>query len=164
MATSATTRVTPTASMIRMGGNMRRPVRPIKKVTLESASIRLHELHGDSPATWQNRMFGATSDYQQVARMNAVLVDLGLSDKVSDFMVPVFASVAPRNLPHWTELIHVHNSSDAFEDAAQAELIKNATDENLDRYISQLANDVRIAESLLATLEAERQQRREAKS
>src|SRR6266850_3689442 len=74
--------------------SVRLPPGPRQKATIESACIRLHELYGESPVTWQNRIFGAASDYQHVAQINAVLRTTGCPDKVAELMVPIEASVA----------------------------------------------------------------------
>lgn len=112
--------VSVTAGRVVMPARM--PYQPVpgKKATLQSACIRLADLYGDSPATWENRMNGAASDYQQVARMNRVLRELGLEDKVCERMTPVEDSMAALTCDPATARYR-EAKTDATEDELQAE-------------------------------------------
>ena len=101
-----------------MTPRMRRRAPRLKKATAASAAVRLHEVYGESPATWENRMYGASSDYQQVARINGVLRDLGQSEKVAELMVPVDASMAPRHSRALEESLNRAEMADAAEQVA----------------------------------------------
>lgn len=92
---------------------------PIKRPTLQSACVRLHDLHGEAAKSWENRMCGEGSDYQRVARMNLVLRELGMLDKVAELMAPVEASIAGAACTAGTERTR-ERVTDAEEDVLQA--------------------------------------------
>jgi hypothetical protein len=129
----------------------------LKKGSLQLACIRLHELHGDSPASWENRMCGDGSDYRQVARMNRVLCDLGMHWKVAELMQPVDASVAACPPP---DTVYREAKTDGEEDSAQAEYARAPSVETArvllrkraQERAASLANDVEIAELWKVTL------------
>lgn len=87
-----------------------------EKATVASASMRLHQMFGDSPATWENRMYGAASCYQRVAQINGALRALGLEDKLAELMLPVEMSLAGAPVP---DALHRENLTDAEEDVLQ---------------------------------------------
>jgi hypothetical protein len=105
----------------RMESKIGTRVLPFKKATVSSACFRLHQLHGESPVTWENRMSGEVSDYKQVARMNRTLIDFGLTEKVAELMAVIDASLAGQ-LP-----ITLH---DALHEAEIADCMEQIADES----------------------------------
>jgi hypothetical protein len=146
----------------RMDRNVATRVLPFKKATVVSACFRLHQLHGESPTTWENRMSGEVSDYKQVARMNRTLIDFGLTEKVAELMAVIDASLMG-HVPSFEDAMYHHNLSDALEDYRQAEFIHDASDANLDAYIKKLAIHAHHTEQLMAALVAERETRKAGK-
>jgi hypothetical protein len=115
MTTAAVTSQTSESS--RMGPKIGAGVLPFKKQTLASVCYRLHQLHGESPTTWENRMSGEVSDYKQVARMNRELIAAGLSDKVAELMATIDASLMGEAVPHLYDAIAQEQHADREEDA-----------------------------------------------
>ena len=76
-----------------------------------------HGRHGDSPATWETRIFGAGSAYRRVAQINAVLIAAGMTDKLAELMAPIEASqsAAPQ-----ADAVHREALTDAEEDVLQS--------------------------------------------
>jgi hypothetical protein len=146
----------------RMDRNVATRVLPFKKATVASVAFRLHQLHGESPTTWENRMSGEVSDYKQVARMNRTLIDFGLTEKVAELMAVIDASLMGQ-VPSFEDAIYHHNVSDALEDYRQAEFVHDASDANLDAYIKKLAIHAHHTEQLMAALVAERETRKAGK-
>lgn len=91
---------------------------PLKKISKASVPYRLHERHGEAPNTWDNRMHGAASDYNQVARMNRMLRDLGLTDRLCELMAVVDASMAPAVPTSLTLALHEAEMADTAEQVA----------------------------------------------
>jgi hypothetical protein len=87
-----------------------------KPCTLASAILRLVDLHGDSPATWETRVSGERSVYRRVAQINAVLREMGLGVKLDELMGPIEASIAARAQP---DAQHREAVTDAEEDLLQ---------------------------------------------
>jgi hypothetical protein len=143
----------------RMESKIGTRVLPFKKATVSSACFRLHQLHGESPVTWENRMSGEVSDYKQVARMNRTLIEFGLTEKVAELMAVIDASLMGQ-VPSFEDAMYHHNLSDALEDYRQAEFIHDASDANLDAYIKKLAIHAHHTEQLMAALLQERETRR----
>jgi hypothetical protein len=146
----------------RMESKIGTRVLPFKKATVSSACFRLHQLHGESPVTWENRMSGEVSDYKQVARMNRTLIDFRLTEKVAELMAVIDASLMG-HVPSFEDAMYHHNLSDALEDYRQAEFIHDASDANLDAYIKKLAIHAHHTEQLMAALVAERETRKAGK-
>lgn len=96
---------------------------PLKKATVVSVCYRLHQMHGESPTTWENRMSGEVSDYKQVARMNRALISAGLADKVAELMATIDASLMGEAVPHLYDAIRMEQIADREEDACEDALL-----------------------------------------
>ncbi len=94
-----------------------RPV-PIKKPSLASAAYRLHQMFGESPATWENRMYGEGSCYRRVAQINGALRVLGLVDRLTELMMPVEMSLGPEGVLPLPEALHAAEMADCLEQVA----------------------------------------------
>ena len=94
---------------------------PFKSCTLASVSYHLHELHGESPATWEARMSGDTSDFRQCARIITALCQAGLHGKAHELMAPIDAALGSCPRP---EAEYHEKTTDAAEDVAQAEFAR----------------------------------------
>jgi hypothetical protein len=112
-------------------------------------------------ASADKKLYGEHAVNLQCARIIASDLEAGDTEAAALFFAPIDAATIPGPVPHWTEAIHSHNLCDAGEDCAQAEWIRNTSDDNLDRYIRKLAIDIRNAEILLKALERERDERRD---
>lgn len=100
----------------------------IKKVSVASVAYRLHETYGEAPTTWENRIYGEASDYQQVARINRMLRALGLTDQVCGLMAVVDASMAPAVPSSLTLALHEAELADTAEQVAD-ETFRHALEE-----------------------------------
>lgn len=116
-----------------------RPV-PIKKPSLGSAAVRLHEMFGESPATWENRIYGEASVYRRVAQINGALRVLGLVNRLTELMMPVELSLGPEGVVALPEALHLAELADCREQEA---------DESFRYKLSQGTATVAEAESYL---------------
>lgn len=103
-------------STVHMGYTVGHRVEQRKAGTLVSVCVRLHQLYGDSPTTWEHRMCGATSDYKQVARMNRELIRSGLTEKVAELLAPIDASLMGEEVPLF-QAVQNEQQADRAEDA-----------------------------------------------
>ncbi len=133
-----------------MKSNVANGTQPLKRETMTSACVRLHQLYGESPKSWENRMSGEASDYRRVARMNRVLCDLGLQSKVAELMAPIEASLAACAR---SDAQHREAVTDAEEDLAQ-EMVRAEPCERTVKHLlrvralmraAALADDMRMA-------------------
>jgi hypothetical protein len=124
-----------------------------------SAFHRLGQKWGCKPETAKDRVYGERGVYQMVADANEAFLADGLAERVAMLMAVVDASMLT-TVPPLEEAIHKHNHSDAVEDVEQALFIRTAGDAELGGWITKLATDIRLSESLLAALVRERETRR----
>ena len=138
---------------------VQRGLRGVQSPRRLSAFQRLGMKWGCKPDTAKDQVYGERGIYQKVADANEAFLADGLAERVAMLMAVVDASMLTE-VPHWSEAIHRHNTADAHEDVAQAEWIKNTSDDALDGYIKKLATDIRNAEVLLSALVRERDSRK----
>jgi hypothetical protein len=138
---------------------VQRGLRGVQSLRRLSAFQRLGLKWGCKPDTAKDQVYGERGIYQKVADANEAFLADGLAERVAMLMAVVDASMLTE-VPHWSEAIHAHNHHDASEDVAQADWMRNTSDESLDGYIKKLATDIRNAEVLLAALVQERDTRR----
>jgi hypothetical protein len=138
---------------------VQRGLRGVQSLRRLGAFQRLGLKWGCKPDTAKDQVYGERGIYQKVADANEAFLADGLAERVAMLMAVVDASMLTE-VPHWSEAIHRHNTADAHEDVAQAEWIKNTSDDALEGYIKKLAGDLRAGEVLLAALVQERNARR----
>jgi hypothetical protein len=102
----------------RTGAKIGLPGLPLKKATVVSVCYRLHQLHGESPTTWENRMSGEVSDYKQVARMNRELIGAGMTEKVAELMAVIDASLSGQTPITLHDALHEAEIADCMEQIA----------------------------------------------
>lgn len=151
MTARATTNASRRESSRDMGRTMRLPGAQREKPTLASAAVRLHDLYGESPATWENRIH---TDYERVAKMNTALRDLGLEQEVCRLMVPVDASMAPRTPQCLADVLHASELADAAEQLADETLRHkidrgSVTEADCDDWLQRTALQQRRAEEAI---------------
>lgn len=101
-----------------MAGRMPYRTAGREKATAASAALRLHQMFGESAATWENRMYGAGSVYRRVAQINGALRVLGLLDKLTELMMPVELSLGPEGVLPLPEALHAAEIADTEEQLA----------------------------------------------
>jgi len=126
--TTPTTAVSRTEAVSRMRDRIGYQPAAVEKHSPVSAPLRapwtirqvceaLSDVHGEAPATWENRLCGEASHYRRVGLMNQMLRRGGRDDKVAELMAPIDASVEGEPQP---DARLREGLTDAHEDAAQA--------------------------------------------
>ncbi len=146
-----------------MAHNIGRGPLPFKSPTRLSAYQRLGMRWGCRDSTAKDRIYGERGIYQMVADANSILLAEGYGERVAALMSVVEASLIPPDAPTLADCVHAHNQTDATEDLAQAEYLRNSTDEALAAWKRKLAHDLSCGERLLAAMVREETRRAETR-
>lgn len=170
MATSATTRVSPTSSMIRMNANVPRDRATLHSTRRSSAALRLSQRWGCSEKTVECRLYGERGLFRQAADVVEVLIELGETERLTALAAPYESALIGTSLPDWKTILTEYGKADGLEDVREAEFrheldngIENLTDEQLAAYKRAAAHEALWASRAVAKIEEEEKRRRETK-